>query len=70
MNKDFEPIKIGFIFGGIAQLGEHLPCKQGVMSSILIISTMELWFQNLLVDMTNVSGIIITPQRKRNGYEH
>ena len=25
--------------GGIAQLGEHLPCKQGVMSSNLIIST-------------------------------
>ena len=24
--------------GGIAQLGEHLPCKQGVMSSNLIIS--------------------------------
>jgi hypothetical protein len=27
------------ICGGIAQLGEHLPCKQGVMSSNLIIST-------------------------------
>ena len=27
--------------GGIAQLGEHLPCKQGVMSSNLIISTIE-----------------------------
>ena len=26
-------------YGGIAQLGEHLPCKQGVMSSNLIIST-------------------------------
>ena len=25
--------------GGIAQLGEHLPCKQGAMSSNLIIST-------------------------------
>ena len=25
--------------GGIAQLGEHLPCTQGVMSSNLIIST-------------------------------
>ena len=25
--------------GGVAQLGEHLPCKQGVMSSNLIIST-------------------------------
>ena len=25
--------------GGIAQLGEHLPCKQGVTSSSLVIST-------------------------------
>ena len=27
------------ICGGVAQLGEHLPCKQGVMSSNLTIST-------------------------------
>ncbi len=27
------------LYGDIAQLGEHLPCKQGVMSSNLIIST-------------------------------
>ena len=27
--------------GGIAQLGEHLPCKQGVIGSIPIISTMS-----------------------------
>ena len=27
------------IYGGVAQLGEHLPCKQGVMGSIPIIST-------------------------------
>ena len=26
--------------GGVAQLGEHLPCKQGVASSILAVSTM------------------------------
>ena len=25
--------------GGVAQLGEHLPCKQGVDSAILFIST-------------------------------
>ena len=25
--------------GGVAQLGEHLPCKQGVRSSNLLIST-------------------------------
>ena len=28
--------------GGVAQLGEHLPCKQGVMGSNPIISTMGL----------------------------
>ena len=28
-------------YGGVAQLGEHLPCKQGVMGSNPIISTME-----------------------------
>ena len=27
--------------GGVAQLGEHLPCKQGVRSSILLISTIS-----------------------------
>ena len=28
------------LYGGVAQLGEHLPCKQGVMSSNLTISTL------------------------------
>jgi hypothetical protein len=28
-------------YGGVAQLGEHLPCKQGVRSSILLISTIN-----------------------------
>ena len=32
-------IKYQLKFGGVAQLGEHLPCKQGVRSSILLIST-------------------------------
>ena len=27
------------IYGGVAQLGEHLPCKQGVKSSNLSVST-------------------------------
>ncbi len=30
------------LYGGIAQLGEHLPCKQGVRSSNLLISTNDL----------------------------
>ena len=29
------------IHGGVAQLGEHLPCKQGVMGSNPIISTKQ-----------------------------
>ena len=29
----------GKLNGGVAQLGEHLLCKQGVRSSILLIST-------------------------------
>ena len=27
--------------GGLAQLGEHLPCKQGVESSNLLVSTRQ-----------------------------
>ena len=27
------------MYGGVAQLGEHLPCTQGVRSSSLLIST-------------------------------
>ena len=26
-------VDAGFSYGGVAQLGEHLPCKQGVKSS-------------------------------------
>ena len=29
------------IYGGVAQLGEHLPCKQGVESSNLFISIVK-----------------------------
>ena len=29
------------LYGGVAQLGEHLPCKQGVMGSNPIISTIR-----------------------------
>ena len=35
--------------GDIAQLGEHLPCKQGVESSNLFISTGIVRFQNGLI---------------------
>ena len=29
------------LYGGVAQLGEHLPCKQGVKSSNLSVSTTD-----------------------------
>ena len=32
------PRRLVTIYGGVAQLGEHLPCKQGVKSSNLSIS--------------------------------
>ena len=36
-------------YGDVAQLGEHLPCKQGVESSNLFISTEIERFQNGLI---------------------
>ena len=36
-------------YGGVAQLGEHLPCKQGVESSNLFISTEIERFQDGLI---------------------
>ena len=36
-------------YGGVAQLGEHLPCKQGVMGSNPIISTTK-WNKNHLTN--------------------
>ena len=39
--KEYKPEKLreDVTNGGVAQLGEHLPCKQGVMGSNPIIST-------------------------------
>ena len=40
MDAKLNKIKYRFcLYGGVAQLGEHLPCKQGVKSSNLSIST-------------------------------
>ena len=39
MNKGLPRKRVARIRGGVAQLGEHLPCKQGVKSSNLSIST-------------------------------
>ena len=35
------PVTEHIPYGGVAQLGEHLPCKQGVRGSIPLISTKE-----------------------------
>ena len=43
--------------GGVAQLGEHLPCKQGVSGSIPLIST------NLLEVSEVREGLIAQPVR-------
>ena len=34
--------------GGVAQLGEHLPCKQGVKSSNLSVSTAMICFIHII----------------------
>ena len=41
-----EKVKKLQTFGDVAQLGEHLPCKQGVMGSNPIISTSRFNLQN------------------------
>ena len=49
-----EQVAAGFTNGGVAQLGEHLPCKQGVMSSNLTISTLALSHANLKRQMRSI----------------
>jgi hypothetical protein len=39
VNSNFENLNCSAITGGVAQLGEHLLCKQGVASSNLVAST-------------------------------
>ena len=44
-------------YGGVAQLGEHLPCKQGVMGSNPIISTTGRGFGAInRLNLTKLSG--------------
>ena len=35
--------------GGLAQLGEHLPCKQGVESSNLLVSIRKIILPNFII---------------------
>ena len=48
-------------YGGIAQLGEHLPCKQGAVGSSPIISTktQKELFNMLKVILAAIGGFII-----------
>ena len=48
----------GIKHGGVAQLGEHLPCKQGVRSSILLISTMGKGTQDCVTNLPDKYGRI------------
>ena len=43
VNAKHELSGVNIPYGGVAQLGEHLPCKQGVKSSNLSISTRYLY---------------------------
>ena len=45
------------IYGGVAQLGEHLPCKQGVESSNLFISTQD--FPNARTKDADIGGSLL-----------
>ena len=44
-------------YGDIAQLGEHLPCKQGVESSNLFISTQD--FPNARTKDADIGGSLL-----------
>ena len=52
-------------FGGIAQLGEHLPCKQGVSGSNPLTSTKEVVF--LFEERLHIENCILeTTKKSRN----
>ena len=51
------------LYGGVAQLGEHLPCKQGVKGSIPFISTTGSAGPNTRRTVTEAHGY--QPRRKR-----
>ena len=46
-------------YGGLAQLGEHLPCKQGVESSNLLVSMKTIKYCFL----TTLYGLVAQPVR-------
>ena len=59
------------IVGDVAQLGEHLPCKQGVKSSNLSISTRRSgnvrYTEHLLGMRKHPTGTLTSSYRERDG---
>ena len=53
------------LYGGVAQLGEHLPCKQGVMSSNLTISTRS-FPKEMITAERSAAGTLKTEYRQAN----
>ena len=51
--------------GGVAQLGEHLPCKQGVKSSNLSISTRS-FPKEMITAERSAAGTLKTEYRQAN----
>ena len=63
-------------YGGVAQLGEHLPCKQGVRGSNPLISTVErdfhdTYLENCIYDQKYLNSFNKRTRRDRDieGYE-
>ena len=50
--------------GGLAQLGEHLPCKQGVESSNLLVSTIAMILFIATIFRTYLENRILKIQEK------
>jgi len=57
--------KVGSGVGGIAQLGEHLLCKQGVIGSIPIVSTTRICFANAAKPPSPLTAAIVCMQTMR-----
>ena len=57
-----EQVAAGSQNGGIAQLGEHLPCKQGVKSSNLSVSIASLynWLFSIIKALYKGTGTLKT----------
>ena len=47
------------VIGGVAQLGEHLPCKQGVKSSNLSISIWTIDVQNDVCEANVEANVVL-----------